>query len=154
MTIPTGTFTIERRIACTPDRLWHLLIDPEARSAWGSPSDDAVLVLDRHDTREGGQDRHFCGPKEAPEFLVDTHWYHLSLHELACFTETLEIGGHRITVSLVTYALAPADGATDLTVNVAVSSLGDEDGTEDHKAGWTSALDRLVRQVNDMPADA
>lgn len=149
MTSATGQFQIDRTIAAPPARLWSLLTDPQAREAWGAPSDDAVLILDTADLREGGQERHRCGPKEAPDFIVDTHWYHLDAPLLACFTETLTIGTDRLAVSLVTYRLAPAETGCHLTVEVAVSSMSDEPVTEDFLGGWTSSLDRLERMIAD-----
>lgn len=149
MTSATGHFQITRTIAAPPARLWSLLTDPQAREAWGAPSDEAVLILDKADLREGGQERHRCGPKEAPDFIVDTHWYHLDAPERACYTETLTIGDARLAVSLVTYRLAAADAGCHLTVDVAVSSMTDDPVTEDFHGGWTSGLDRLERMIAD-----
>jgi hypothetical protein len=102
-----------------------------------------VLVLEVEDLREGGQERHRCGPAEAPEFVVDTHWYHLNAPELACFTETVSAGGMRFGVTLVTYGLEASGTGTTLTVEVALSSMTGEDMSDDFQTGWTSGLDRL-----------
>jgi len=147
MNAPTGTFTLDRSFNLTPDQLWHLLTDPAERTKWGAPSDDDVLILESHDLREGGRDRHFCGPKDNPEFAVDTLWYHLEGPTLACFTETLEAGGARLSVSLVTYDLVKTETGTDLGITVTVASVCGEDVTADHLEGWTSGIDRLMAQV-------
>lgn len=143
MTAPIATFRLTRSIKASQDRLWHLLTDAKSRELWGAPSDDAVLVLETADLREGGQDRHRCGPADNPEFTVDTHWYHLDAPTCACFTETVSAGGQRFAVSLVTYTLATADGATDLIADVAVASMTGDDMQDDFQTGWTSGLDRL-----------
>ena len=127
MTPHTSHFRLARSFAIAPDRLWVLLTDGRARETWGAPSDSAVLVLEIEDLREGGQERHRCGPAEAPEFVVDTHWYHLDGPTLACFTETVSAGGQRFAVTLVTYALADAPGGTHLTVDVGLSALAEGD---------------------------
>ena len=145
MTPTQGHFRITRSYPAPPAALWHLLTDPEARTEWGAPSDDHVLVLDAHDLREGGRDRHCCGPADAPEYIVDTHWYHRAGPEAACFTETLVAGGQRLSVSLVSYGLSDTGAGTDLVVDVTVASLAGEDITKDHEEGWTSALGRLAR---------
>ncbi|MCI5112248.1 MAG: SRPBCC domain-containing protein [Marivita sp.] len=147
MTAPIATFRLTRTIATPQDRLWHLLTDSKSRELWGAPSDDAVLVLETTDLREGGQERHRCGPADNPEFTVDTHWYHIDAPTRACFTETVIAGGQRFGVSLVTYVLAPDDPATTLTVDVAVASMTGEDMQGDFDAGWTSGLDRLERLI-------
>ncbi len=150
----TGNFTLKRSFPLTPDQLWHLLTDPNARTEWGAPSDDAVLILSDHDLREGGKDHHYCGSADAPEFAVETHWYRLDGPGFACFTETLEFGGAKASVSLVTYGIEASGSGADLTVDVTVASLVGEDMTGDHKEGWTSALDRLGRQIAEGQAAA
>jgi uncharacterized protein YndB with AHSA1/START domain len=143
MTAPIATFRLTRTIAAAQDRLWHLLTDAKSREIWGGPSDDVVLVLDTTDLREGGQERHRCGPADNPEFTVDTHWYHIDTPTRACFTETVIAGGQRFGVSLVTYVLEADGPATTLTVDVAVASMTGEDMQADFHTGWTSGLDRL-----------
>ncbi|MFA8388073.1 MAG: SRPBCC domain-containing protein [Pelagibaca sp.] len=148
MTAPIATFRLTRSIKASQDRLWHLLTDPKSRELWGAPTDEAVLVLETTDLREGGQDRHRCGPADNPEFTVDTHWYHLDTPTRACFSETVMAGGQRFGVSLVTYVLAPEDSATTLTVDVAVASMTGEDMQDDFQSGWTSGLDRLSHLID------
>lgn len=147
MTAQTATFRLIRTIAVPQDRLWHLVTDPDARELWGAPTDDAVLVLEQADLREGGQDRHRCGPADAPEFIVETRWYHLDAPTRACFTETVSAGGQRFVVSLVTYTLAEAGSATSLTADVAVASMTGDEMQDDFRTGWTNGLNRLEQLI-------
>lgn len=147
MTNRCAHFQLIRTIATAPDRLWSLLTEPKARELWGAPSDDAVLVLEKADLREGGQERHRCGPADNPEFVVDTHWYHIEGPTRACFTETVSAGGTRYAVTLVTYALTEKEGGTELTVDVGISALAEGDMLEDFQNGWTSGLNRLERFI-------
>jgi uncharacterized protein YndB with AHSA1/START domain len=149
MTSRCAHFQLNRDFPLSPDRMWSLLTDPKARELWGAPSDDAVLVLETADLQEGGHERHRCGPAEDPEFVVDTHWYHLDTPNLACFTETISAGGTRFAVTLVTYALVPSDKGCSLTVDVGLSALTEGDMVGDFKQGWTSGLDRLERFIGD-----
>jgi len=141
--VAPGTFRLTRPFSQSPDRLWHWLTDPDARSAWGAPSDTDVLILEKTDLREDGAERHRCGPAEAPDYAVATRWYRLDAPKLACFTETVEAQGSRVATSLVSYTLAATDAGCTLTVDVSVHSLIDEDISDDFQSGWTSALDRL-----------
>ena len=142
-------FQLTRSIAVPPDRLWTLLTDPKARELWGGPSEDTVLILETADLREGGQERHRCGPADNPEFVVDTHWYHLEAPALACFTETVSAGGQRFAVTLVTYTLAASGTGTDLIVDVGLAPLTAGDMLGDFKQGWTSGLDSLERLIKE-----
>lgn len=149
MTQRGAHFQLNRTIAVAPDRLWALLTDPKARELWGAPSDDAVLVLEKQDLREGGQERHRCGPADNPEFVVDTHWYHLAKPDLACFTETVSAGGTRFAVTLVTYSLSANGSGTDLRVDVGIAPLTEGDMLGDFQQGWNSGLDRLERFIKE-----
>lgn len=145
MTIDVGNFRLERSYGVAPERLWHLLTDAEARSAWSGPSDDDVLVVEAADVTEGGVDRHRCGPAEAPEWTATTRWYRLAPQDAATFTEMLEAGGMRLAVSLVDCALEPSAGGTRLVVHVSAVSFVGPEALAEVEAGWTSALGRLER---------
>jgi uncharacterized protein YndB with AHSA1/START domain len=135
-----------RSIGTSPARLFHLLTDPRMREIWGAPSDDAVMVLETEDLREGGTERHRCGPKEAPEFEIETIWYKIAEPTAACFTETLEIGGERIFTSLVTYTVIGSGKSAELKVEIAITGFVEgEDMTGDIRDGWTSGLSKLQK---------
>ena len=108
---------------------------------------DHVLAVDTHDVREGGRDVHRCGPKDTPDYLVETHWYRIAEPDFACFTETLDIGPERLSTSLIAYMLVPDGAGTRLTVHVDIVSYAGAEAIPEHQAGWTSALDRLTRMV-------
>lgn len=155
MTFSTNTLRFDRDIATSPDRLFHLLTDPKMREIWGAPGEGTVLSMDITDLREGGFERHFCGPKDAPEFEIETRWYRLNGPAAACFSESLVIGGERIFTSLVTYTLTPRDGKTALGVDVAITGFVEgEDMTQDVTDGWTSGLAKLEALAADETASA
>ncbi|MEM1373879.1 MAG: SRPBCC domain-containing protein [Pseudomonadota bacterium] len=144
MATQTSNLTFERSFSLPPARLWTLLTDPKMREAWGAPSEDTVLNMEISDLREGGFEVHHCGPREAPEFTVETRWYKLSAPEDACYTETLVIGGEKLFTSLVTYALSKTEDGTMLDINVAITSFGPEEMTADIREGWEGGLANLM----------
>lgn len=150
----TATLQFDRRLALPPDRLWQVLTDPAHRENWAGPTEDTVLVTECADLREGGQDRHRCGPAEAPDFVVDTRWYRLDEPALAAFTETLVIGGETLCTSLVTYRLAPDGTGTALGVSVAVSSFAGAEVLDEVGAGWEGGLANLERHIGTLLAEA
>lgn len=143
----TGHFQFKRALPLPPTRIWHLLTDAKARQLWGAPSDEDVLEVDASDLSEDGLDIHRCGPRDAPAYTVTTRWYHLNTPSGACFTETVEAEGMRISTSLVTYTLAEEPLGTALTVDVTVSSFVGPEALGDHDDGWTSALARLAHLI-------
>lgn len=150
MSLDTSSFNLHRTLPLSPDRLWEVMTDPKHREAWGGPDAETVLVIDKADVRVGGQDRHRCGPADAPDFVIDTRWYDLAAPDRAVFTETLIIGGEALCTSLVTYSLTAAGTGTDLGVTVAVSSFSGPETLEDFKQGWGGGLDNLERHVAAM----
>ncbi len=153
MTPDTGQFSLERRYPVAPEKLWHLLTDAAMREQWGAPSEGTVLVVEASDLREGGIDRHRCGPAEAPEFHVETRWYRLDAPHLAAFTETVDAAGARIATSLVTYRLEAEAGGTVLGLSVATSSYVGAEALADFEGGWTAGLANLDRLVAALPAE-
>lgn len=147
MTFPTAEFTLNRSMPLAPGALWHILTDPKEREAWGAPDESMVLTVETSDMREGGFDRHRCGPVEEPMFFVETRWYRLETGQAACFTETVIFEGARAFTSLVTYRLAQEGTGTALEVNVAVTSFDDESVFAEVEGGWTGALDRLQSKL-------
>ena len=154
MTLDTGHFDLARILPLPPDRLWELLTDARHRENWGAPEEGMVLVVEASDLREGGADRHRCGPAEAPDFVVDTRWYRLDAPSRAVFTETIVVGGQAMATSLVTYALEPEESGTRLLVNVAVSSFTGPGATEDFRGGWEGGLSNLETYVAKLGASA
>ncbi|WP_370312246.1 SRPBCC family protein [Sagittula sp.] len=146
------TMTLERQIACAPDRLFRLLTTKAGREAWGAPSDTAVVIIDAFDCRPGGHEKARCGPKEAPEFETHTAFHRV---DPACLvsTESLIIGGELLSTSLCTHDIAARDGGTHLTVTLQIASFAGPDLFDDYAQGWTGALDSLTRLATE-PANA
>ncbi len=150
MTTDTATFAFNRQYGIAPDRLWGVLTDPKMRERWGAPSDDMVLSVERADLREDGQDRHVCGPKAAPEFVIDTRWYRLDAPHLAVFTETLVVGEERIATSLVTYRVDAANGGSALAVTSCSASRTGPEVPAEFSGGWEGGLANLDRLVAEL----
>ena len=150
MTTDTGAFDFHRNLPLQPDQLWHVLTDATMRERWGAPSAEMILKVAKSDLSVGGIERHICGPKENPEFEVETRWYRLDAPSDATFTETVEIGGGAIATSLVTYRLESKDKGTDLFVHVSVSSFCGAEAASEFKDGWIGGLGNLEKLVHEM----
>ena len=150
----TKMLEFTRDLPLSPDRLWPVLTDAEHRSKWGAPEEGMVLEVERADTREGGEERHYCGPADNPEFVVDTRWYKLAGPDLAVFTETLLVGGETIFTSLVTYAVSAAGSGAKLEVAVAISSFVGDSAFDDVAQGWEGGLANLEAYAGQQVADA
>lgn len=143
MALDTASFDMTRTLPLPPARLWEVITDAAHRASWASPETGMTLDVDAADVRVGGRDRHRYGPKDAPEFEVETHWYDLSGPDRAVFTETLIAGGAAICMSLVTYGLTAEGDGTVLEVTVAMSSFTGPDTLEEYRVGWEGGLSNL-----------
>lgn len=144
MTTDTGSFDLARDLPLTPDRLWHVVTDAKMRERWGAPGEGMVLEVDKTDFRVGGHEMHRCGPKEAPEFTVDTRWYRIEAPSDAVFTETVHADGMTMATTLVTYRITPQGSGARLDVHVAVSSFVGAEGMDEFRAGWEAGLTNLA----------
>lgn len=154
MKTDTAELTFTRELPLTPDRLWPVLTDAAMRDRWSAPSESEVMITEATDVREGGIDRQRCGPKEAPEFVVETRWYRLAPPSALIFTELLEVGGERISVSLVTYRLTEAAVGTELSITVAISSFVGPEMFDEYSSGWQGGLNNLERLASELSAPA
>lgn len=144
MPLDTKSFDLHRKLPLAPARLWQVLTDTKERERWNGPDAETALVTDIADLRVGGLERHRFGPADAPEFVVDTRWYDLSVPERAVFTETLIFGGEAVSTSLVTYVLNESGTQTELSITVAVSSFSGPDTLDEIAQGWRGGVDNLA----------
>ena len=140
-----NTLTLTRDIACTPERLFHLLTDRTARETWGAPGEGIVVQIDSFDMRPGGREVSRCGPVEAPEFKVTTDFHIVDAPDRLIGTETLDFGEGPVSVSLITQEIAETQGGSRLTVTLQIASLIGPDMAADYKEGWNGGLDNLTR---------
>lgn len=148
----TKTLEFTRELPLTPDRLWPLLVEAKHREVWGAPEEGMVLQVETVDTREGGYERHRCGPADSPDFLIDTRWYKLAGPDLAVFTETLVVGDETHFTSLVTYGVTAFAGGSVLNVTVAVSAFTGPEAFDEIEHGWTGGLSNLETLAKSMIA--
>lgn len=143
MTLDTKSFDLFRTLPLTPEQLWTVLTDVKEREKWNGPDAATLLETETADLRVGGEDRQRFGPVDAPEFLVDTRWYHLAAPSRAVFTETLIFGGEAVCTSLVTYILEGSGNETALSITVAVSSFSGPDTLPEVQHGWNGGIENL-----------
>lgn len=150
MPLDTKSFDLQRTLPLSAKRLWEVLTDAKEREKWNGPDATTMMETDAADLRVGGQDRHRFGPADAPEFVVDTRWYNLTMPERAVFTETLIFGGEAVSTSLVTYVLDGNGKETTLHITVAVSSFSGPEALDEIQQGWQGGLDNLQTYANSI----
>ena len=140
-----ATLVFERKIPAPQEKVFAALADPQARIAWGAPSDTAVLIYDESNFREGGRDCFRCGAKADPNIHGVTQYLDIVEGLRIVSSETITVGGKRLCASITTVELS-ADGAgTRLKSTTQLASFIGEDMLKGHEAGNNGSLDNLVR---------
>jgi uncharacterized protein YndB with AHSA1/START domain len=111
----------------------------------GAPSDNAVLIYDEADFREGGQDRFRCGSKANPNIHGTTHYLEIIDGSRIVSSETIVMDGKRLCASLTTLEVISHGGKTKLKSTTQIASFLGEDMVKGYQTGTNASLDNLVR---------
>jgi uncharacterized protein YndB with AHSA1/START domain len=117
-----ATITLERSYPSPLEGVISEFADPVARARWSTPSED-VLTYDEADFRIGGKDVLHCGPKRDPKFRGETRYLLIVPNARVVSSETLDMDGQRLAISLTTLDFEPTEDATNLTVTVQMVSF-------------------------------
>ena len=142
-----ATITLERTYRAPLERVFSEFADPVARARLSAPSND-VLIYDQTEFRAGGRDLFRCGPRNDPKFRGET-FYHLILpNRRVVSTETLDVDGQRLAVSLNTLDFEPAGEGTNLKFTVQMVSFVGAGMIEGYESGNKSALENFGRHLS------
>jgi uncharacterized protein YndB with AHSA1/START domain len=142
-----SSITLVRRIAARPSIVFEAMTTSEGVAAWFGP-DDLPVVRAQMDARVGGAYRvHFRtidgGDHEAcGEFLELIPPRRIVMSWIWAFGGAPE---ERRRTSRVEIELRPIADGTELTFTHA--GLWDEASSKSHAGGWTGAIDKLVRHL-------
>ena len=142
-----ATLIFERRCAADVARVFAALADPVERARWGTPSETAALIYDETDFRVGGRDVFRCGSKANPQYRGVTTYYDIVSHQRIISSETVEVGGKTVLISMLTMTLEPEGAGTKVMLTAQVTSLDGDNMIEGAKFGNNAALDKLVEAM-------
>jgi uncharacterized protein YndB with AHSA1/START domain len=140
-----ATLVFEREIPAPVEKVFAAFADPVARTAWGAPSETAVVIYDEADFREGWQDCFRCGSKADPKIHGTTRYLEIVPNRRVVSSETIVVEGKRLCASLTTLELTPDAGKTRLRSTTQLASFIGEDMVKGHETGNNASLDNLVQ---------
>ena len=99
-----GEFEIVRRFSVEPSRVWRLWADPALKGRWHRCHD---WRLERHelDFREGGRERKRVVEPDGTAHDMEAVYLDLVLEQRIVYAYTMDVGGERVSASLVTVTL-------------------------------------------------
>lgn len=106
---------------------------------------------DEADFRIGGKDVFRCGPQGDPKFRGETRCLLIVPNARVVSSETLDMDGKPLAVSLATLDFEPAEGASKVTVTVQIVSFVGPDMIRGYESGNRSALENLTQHLANIP---
>jgi uncharacterized protein YndB with AHSA1/START domain len=134
--------TIKRRIAAPPAKVYQAWTDPQKMMRWYAPAGADTLHAET-DARVGGRFRVRMRTPDGEEHDVSGVYREVMPDQKLVFTWTWRSKPE--WESLVTVTLRRDGDATLLTLTH--EQLPDETERDEHRTGWSGALDKLERVV-------
>jgi len=139
------TLKFTRTIAADPARVYHCMTDASARQVWNSPDADAVFTVQNpQPATAGARETGTVGPADNPYVTAQTDWIITDPGAQLVYAETLEADGMALATALACAVFESADGKTDLTLHVHITSFTGEDTIAEVRGGWEFAFDAMA----------
>ena len=135
-----ATFVIERSYPRTPAQVFAAFADPVKKERWYGGGEGSDPISYELDFREGGQEvsrRRFKEDTPFPgvELAAINTYDDIVPDRRIVFTQTMTIGGRRISVSLTTVELLAAGAGTDMICTNQVAFFEGSDGAKMREDG-------------------
>jgi uncharacterized protein YndB with AHSA1/START domain len=149
-----ATFSLERTYQASPARVFAAWADPAAKARWFHGPDEWQPREPEMDFRVGGHERTAGGPKGGPVFTYDARYQDIVPDERIVLTYEMRMDDTRISVSVATVELTPADAGTRLVYTEQGAFLDGHDSPEDREQGTNALLDALGAVLQGARASA
>lgn len=151
MTEPTtihDTFTIERRYAKPPARVFAMLSDPALKRRWYAETAETFDM----DFREGGREYTLSKmgtdtPFPGAALVSDAAYQSIVPGQRVVLAQTMSLGGRHISSALLTFELLAEGGGTTLVCTHQAVFYPPSDTPEMRKGGWEVLFGRLDREL-------
>ena len=150
-TVVHSTFTVERKITATPERVFHAFADITAKEAWFAGPPEWALSEHTMDFRVGGQEIERGGPPEGPAHTFVARYHEIVENQRIIYSYDMYVGETKLSVSLTTIELQAESGGTRLTLTEQGAFL---DGHEDpalREHGTKLLMDALAETFTSAP---
>jgi uncharacterized protein YndB with AHSA1/START domain len=147
MSVNHNTFSIDRHYAATPERLFAAFADPAQKRRWFIEGGNNAVEQYDLDFRVGGREvagiRHGAAPVAGLTFTAESVYLDIVPNSRIVFASSMAMADARISASLVTVELVPANNGTRLVLTHQGAFFEGADGPAIREEGWRKLLDRL-----------
>ena len=148
MTSATHTsFVIERRFAARPAAVFGAWADLEAKKRWSDCHVDEGETELTMDFRPGGRESYRAQLPSGVSQRVEKVFFDIVQDARIVFAYDVEIGGRRLSASLVTVEFAGEGEATFMRMTEQLAYFDGHDDLEDRIHGTREGIERLAPEV-------
>lgn len=148
-----NTFVLERIFSKPPEAVFAAFADPAKKRRWYAAEGPTHAVEEfTMDFRVGGIERsrytmNERTPFPGSEIRNDGTYQEIVPNRCLVLATTMQLGGRRISVSLITFELLPAAGGTNLVCTHQAVYFEGSGGPEMRKQGWERLIDQLASEL-------
>jgi uncharacterized protein YndB with AHSA1/START domain len=139
------SLSLQRHYPVAPEKIWRAWTDPQALAKWWGPGPGEPVSLAELDVRAGGRFRIVFGGPDGKAHECAGVYQEVVPNKKLVFTWCWPNSTPE-RISLVTITFSAVNNGTEL--NFTHEQLFDEKARDDHKRGWTGALDKLEQFLN------
>ena len=148
--IQHDTFTIERTLDASPERVFEALSKPEIKARWFVGPAEWKQNDRRMDFRVGGTE-HLSGThSNGMTSVFDATYYDIVPNERIVYVYEMTVNGRKISTSLATFRIEPMGAKTKLVLTEQGAYFDDhpQAGNESRRKGTEFLIDQLVAVVS------
>ena len=146
-TVVHSTFVIERKYPTTPQRVFEAFADKAKKRRWCVEGEGFTIEEFEMDFRVGGVERSRFRFHGGPAIMCDAVYQDIVPDQRIVFVYTMTAGDKRLSSSLTTIELLPAEKGTDLIFTEQGAFFDGADSVEEREEGCRGLLEQLGKEL-------
>jgi len=146
-TVVHSKFVIERKYPTTPQRVFEAFADKAKKRRWCVEGEGFTIEKFEMDFRVGGVERSRFRFNGGPAIMCDAVYQDIVPDQRIVFVYTMTAGDKRLSSSLTTIELLPAEKSTDLIFTEQGAFFDGADSVEGREEGCRGLLEQLGKEL-------